>query len=131
MTKTDGCSPDPNNLGEEQRASIRRALRQTGMKPTPPTVERLVALIQKSMDMFREARAAQRTYRERHDAIRELLRLAEEKDPSVAVIRKRITELVPVDVADAAARAARLWPRVFPGESLESASLMGTSWTSW
>ena len=56
-------SPDPNKLDEEERASIRRVLRQAGMKPTAETVERLFALIQKGMDMFREARAAQRTSR--------------------------------------------------------------------
>jgi hypothetical protein len=112
-------SPDQSELEEEKRAIIRGVLDQAGMKPTKEIVERLIGSVHSSMAAFRQA-ASQITARERHDAIRALLRLAEEGDPPVAVIRKRITELPVVDIAEAEKRARRLWPRVFRSQDLES-----------
>src|SRR5439155_5610007 len=112
------CGSEPHKLGDEERAAMRRVLRQAGIEATSAMVERLADAIQASMDLFRENRAGQFTHRERHDAIRALLRLAEEDDPPVGMIRKRITELAEDDIAYAGERAERLRHRVFPGESL-------------
>jgi hypothetical protein len=119
-------SPDPSELDEEKRDILRGLLRQAGVEPTKKAVERLIAAIESDMAAFRQA-ASQSTRRERHDALRALLRLADEDDPPVAVIRKRIAELERTDIAEAEERAHRLWSRVFPGESLES----GFDFAAW
>jgi hypothetical protein len=119
-------SPDQKELEEEQRAIICGVLDQAGIKPTNEIVEHLIGSVQVSMAAFRRA-ASRSTSRERHDAIRALLRLTEEADPPVGVIRRRITELPVVDIAEAVVRARRLWPRVFPGENLES----GFDFVAW
>ena len=97
-------SPNPSELDEEKRDILRGVLRQAGAKSTKEVVERLTAAIEPLMAEFRQA-ASQGTRRERHDVLRELLRLAGADDPPVAVIRKRITELEPTDLADAEERA--------------------------
>ena len=112
-------SPNPSELDEEKRDILRGVLRQAGAKSTKEVVERLIAAIEPLMADYRQA-ASQGTRRERHDALRELLLLAGADDPPVAVIRKRITELEATDLADAEERARRLWPRIFPGQKLES-----------
>jgi hypothetical protein len=106
-------------LGEEERACIRRALGQAGIEPTKQIVERLMISIAGSMAMFRQD-SARGTYRERHDALRDLLRLVEATDPPMGVIRKRIGELSLFDIDEMTERAHRLWSRVFPGECLKS-----------
>jgi len=111
-------SPDLNELDEEKRAILRGVLRQADVEPTKEVVERLIAVIEPLMAFRQEA--SQHTPRERHDALRELLRLANEKDPPVGVIRKRVAELEPFDIAEAQERAHRLWSRIFHGQSLGS-----------
>jgi hypothetical protein len=113
-------------LNEEKHAILCGVLRQAGVEPTKEVVERLLAAIESLMAAYRQD-ASQSTRRERHDARRALLRLADEVDPPVAVIRKRIAELERTDIAEAEERARRLWSRVFPGESLES----GFDFAAW
>jgi hypothetical protein len=114
-----GGFPDRTELGEEERAFISRVLRQASIKPTKEILGRLIDAVQGSMAAFRQA-ASQGTRREHHDALRAVVRMAEEADPPVGMIRARIAKLAVVDVADAEERARRLWPRVFPGKRLES-----------
>jgi hypothetical protein len=114
-------------LGEDEIEWIGRALKQAGIEPSPELVERLTNSVRKSMALFRQASAAQITYRERHDALRALLQLTNETDPSVGVIRKRIKELAAVTIDELEERARRLWPRVFRGESLEG----GFDFVTW
>jgi hypothetical protein len=112
-------SPDPSELDEEKRAILRDVVRQAGIKPTREIIGRLIAAIQPLMAEFRQA-VSQSTRRGRHDALRALLRLVDEKDPPVAVIRKRIAEIEAVDIAEAEEKAHRLWSRIFPGQTLDS-----------
>jgi hypothetical protein len=112
-------SPDPSELEEEKRAILRGVLRQAGVEPTRKMAERLIAAIEPLMAAFYQA-ASQGTHRERHDALRAVVRMAEAADPPVGMIRALIAKLPVVDVAYAEERVRRLWPRVFPGKSLES-----------
>ena len=112
-------SPNPSELDEEKRDILRGVLRQAGAKSTKEVVKRLIAAIEPLMADYRQA-ASQGTCRERHDALRELLCLADKDDPPVAVIRKWVAELEPTDIAEAAERAHRLWSRIFPRQKLES-----------
>jgi hypothetical protein len=111
-----GSSPHGVTLGEEERAILRQVLRQAGIDPKQ-FLATLVNKVQTCMAYYR-AVAQPATFRERHDALRELLRLADEEDPPIAVIRGRIMELEPTDLSDITERAERLWPRVFPGQCL-------------
>jgi hypothetical protein len=112
-------APDQNELGEEERAILYGVLHQAGIKPTKEIVERLINAVQASMATFSQA-VPRSTRRERHDALRALVRLAEEEDPPVGMIRACIAKLSAFDGAEAEERAHRLWSRIFPGESLES-----------
>jgi hypothetical protein len=123
---SNGGSSDPSELGEEKRAILRGVLRHAGVEPTKEVVERLIAAIEPLMAAFRLA-ASQSTRRERHDALRVLVRMADEEDPPVGMIRARIAKLSTFDLAEAEERAYRQWSRVFPGESLES----GFDFAAW
>jgi hypothetical protein len=101
-------------------------VRQASIKPTQEIFGRLIEAVQRNMAEFRQA-ASRDTRRERHDALRALLRLADEDDPPVGMIRALIAKLSAFDLAEAEGRAYRLWPRVFPGESLES----GFDFATW
>ena len=101
-------------------------MRQASIKPTQEIFGRLIEAVQRNMAEFRQA-ASRDTRRERHDALRALLRLADEDDPPVGMIRALIAKLSAFDLAEAEGRAYRLWPRVFPGESLES----GFDFATW
>jgi hypothetical protein len=119
-------SPDPSELDKEKRAILRGVLRQAGVEPTKVVVERLIAAIESRVAEFRQA-ASRSTRRERHDALRALLRLADEDDPPVGMIRALIAKLSTFDLAEAEGRAYRLWSRVFPDEGLES----GFDFATW
>jgi hypothetical protein len=119
-------SPDQSEIEEEKRAIICGVLKQAGIEPTKEIVEHLIGSVQVSLTAFRRA-ASRSTSRECHDAIRALLRLTEAEDPPLGVIRKRVTELPVVAIAEAVARARRLWSRVFPGQKLES----GFDFVAW
>ena len=112
-------SPDQNELGEEKRAILRGVLRQAGIKPTTEIVERLIDAVQASMATFSQA-VPRSTRRERHDALRALVRMADEEDPPVGMIRACIAKLSDFDVAEAEERAHRLWSRMCCGEGLGS-----------
>ena len=114
-----GGAPDRNELGEEERAVLRRVLQQAGIKPTKEIVERLVNAVQTSMATFSQA-VPRSTRRERHDALRALVHMADEEDPPVGLIRARISKLAAVDIADAEERARALWSRMFRDEGLVS-----------
>jgi hypothetical protein len=121
-----GGAPDQNELAEEKRAILRGVLCHAGIKPTKEIVERLVNAVQASMATFSQA-VPRSTRRERHDALRALMRMTDEEDPPVGLIRARIAKLSDFDVAEAEERAHRLWSRVFPGESLKS----GFDFAAW
>jgi hypothetical protein len=98
------AAPDQNELAEEKRAILRGVLCQAGIKPTKEIVEHLVNAVQVSMATFSQA-VPRSTRRQRHDALRALVRMVDEEDPPVGVIRGRISELAAVDIADAEERA--------------------------
>jgi hypothetical protein len=118
-------SPDPSELDEEKRTLLRDVLRQADIKPTREIIERLITTIQPLMAEFRLA-ASQSTCRDWHDALRALLRLVDEKGPSVAVIRKRIAEIEAVDIAEAEGRAHRLWSRIFLASTWRAVSILSS-----
>jgi hypothetical protein len=111
-------NPDGSNippLSDDQRDWIRRSLKAAGVPITAGLVDRLTNLIAGGMDAFRKNVAAQTTDRERHEALRRLLKLAESRDPPIGQIRTLIKQLSARSVEDLEERAALIWNRVFPG----------------
>jgi hypothetical protein len=128
VTRTDAeprTPPHSFEWGDEQGAVLRTVLRQGDVEPTGDLVERLSGAVQASMARFQPAVSP--TRRERHDAVRALLRLAEAADPQVGLIRKRVAALPSSAIAEATIRACELWPRVFRGESLDD----GFDFAAW
>jgi MoxR-like ATPase len=103
----DGSSIPP--LSDDQRDWIRRTLKSTGVPVTAGMVDRLASLVAGSMDAFRKDVAAQSTDRERHDALRRLLKLVESRDPPIRQIRALIKQLSARSVEDLEERAALIW----------------------
>jgi hypothetical protein len=106
-------------LEHEQRAWIVDLVQRAGIHSVDKVSETLAEHVAKSMRQFREEQAAQATWRKNHNALRRLHFLAYEDDPPLALIRILIGKLPSRARNEIQDRARRLWPRVFPGESLD------------
>jgi hypothetical protein len=110
--------PDRSNippLSDDQRDWIRRSLKAAGGPITSRMVDRLANLVAGSMNGFRKDVEAQSTDRERHDALRRLLKMTESRDPPIRQIRVFIKQLAARSAENLEERAALIWDRVFPG----------------
>lgn len=87
-----GDEPAPFRLDDEQRARIRDCLRKDKVSLTPDRFERFVGEIEKSTDHFLGL-PLKETFRDAHDALRDLWALAHEDDPPIGQIRVRLTKL--------------------------------------
>ncbi len=99
------------HMGDEQRERVRDCLNKTGITLRQDAFDRLAANIEKSITTFLAA-ALEPTFRSKHDALRDLWRLAHEDDPPIGVIRARIQGL-PNEVMDYIDnRASHVVPRL-------------------
>jgi hypothetical protein len=87
-------NPEDVRLDEEQRACLKRCLRRSGAEVLGVQLKALATVVACAMSAFlaRKSDYAM-TYREVHDAIRELWRLASEADPPIGQIRAIIKAL--------------------------------------
>jgi len=104
-------------LNEEQHKEVRDCLTQAGVKLVEPFGD-FVARVESSIDHFRAARP-EGTFREAHDALRDLARLSRAVDPSPAQLRIRLKRLPSLALEDLGRRARVVMPRLFPGEALD------------
>jgi hypothetical protein len=104
-------------LEADQFDQIRRILKRAGIA-SPMTAQTLSEAVAATMSTYRSENvkhAGAMTFREKHDSLRSLWRLAEEPDPPVGQIRALFRELPPEIRAEIEERAERRWP-VYLGE---------------
>ena len=82
----------PFHLDDERCERVRDCLKKAGIRLAAPAFDRLVRRIEASIGIFQATEPAL-SYRQRHDALRTLWRLAHESDPRVGVIRAHIKSL--------------------------------------
>ena len=103
------------SLDADQVDWIRRILNRAGIT-SPQTVETLARSVAETMSVYRAENAESEgatNFREKHDSLRELWRLAEQTDPPLGQIRARLRAL-PAEVStDIEERAERRWPLYF------------------
>ena len=103
-------------LGDEERASIAWLVRRAGVDDARRAAEKLCAAVEWSMQDFRVRAAASRTFRQSHDALRAICKLADVPDPPIQIIRIRLAQLPRDVISPAEHRALLNWNRVFKGE---------------
>jgi hypothetical protein len=87
-------NPEDVRLDEEQRACVKRCLGRSGAEVSGLKLKALATVVACAMSAFLARKSDyEMTYREVHDAIRELWRLASEADPSIGQIRAIIKAL--------------------------------------
>lgn len=79
-------------LDDEQRAQVRDCLKKEGLSLPPGRFERLIRSVEASIVQFLATRP-QETFRDAHDALRELWEMSCDDDPAIAVLRIRIQGL--------------------------------------
>jgi hypothetical protein len=104
-----------NRLDDEQRAQVRDCLEKEGLLLPPDRFERLIRGIEASIIHFL-ATGPQETFREAHDALRELWELSRDDDPAIAVLRARIQGLPRKAVEHMDRRAPIVIAHLFPTE---------------
>lgn len=104
-------------LDEHQRESLRRVLKQIGIRPTPATVDRFTLLIEGSIDAFRARQASEINDGDLYNELRALWDRANRDDPPYGQIRARVKKLPLAAVDHIMQEAAPIWDRVLPGES--------------
>jgi hypothetical protein len=107
--------PDEVTLDADQFDRLTRILKRAGFTG-PQTAQTLARSIVATMSAYRienAESASAPTFREKHDLLRALLRLADETDPPVGQIRARLKALPADLLADIEERAERRWPLYF------------------
>jgi hypothetical protein len=108
-------STTPAGLHPDQLDSIRRILRRAGLTDLS-TAQNLATKLVATMEQYWSQTAVTgygMTHRKIHDALRQLFRLAEQRDAPVGQIRARLKELPQRVLADVEERAERRWPIYF------------------
>jgi hypothetical protein len=103
------------SLDADQVDWIRRILKRAGIT-SPQTAETLARAVADTMAVYRAENAESEgatTFREKHDSLRELWRLAEQPDPPLGQIRARLRALPAEILSDIEERAERRWPLSF------------------
>ncbi len=101
---------------EEQKDWIRRVMRRAGLAGTSDEVERLAGAIETSIKAVETDEREATTFREAHDALRDLFVMITEADPSIGLIRSRSLSLPVQAKAHVERRAMRLRPEDFGSE---------------
>ena len=103
-------------LDDEKRARIRDCLAKACIALQQRSFEQLTRGIEVSIDQFCRV-APEGTFRESHDALRELWQLSHDDDPPVAVLRARIQALPSQAIEYVDRRASIVIARLFPTEA--------------
>lgn len=107
--------PSEVSLDADQFDCLRRILKRADTA-SPQTAQTLARAVAATMSAYRAENAESDggpTYREKHDLLRELWRLAEQPDPPIGQIRARLKKLPAEVLADIEERAERRWPVYF------------------
>ena len=114
-------------LGTERFAWIKEILARAGVT-VPEAAEELARAVAGSIATFVAERALNAdagTFRERHDRLRALWRLAADSDPPVGQIRVLLQQLPKSELSKIEERALRLWPIVFSDDPAPADSTPG------
>ena len=109
--------PTPYRLDDEQRALVADRLRKEGWSLTRDRRERFDVGIEASIARFR-ATSPEGTFRDAHDALRQLWELSHEDDPAIGQLRARLTSLPSQAIEQLGRRARAVIPRLFAGEMI-------------
>jgi len=117
-----GMGPSHLDLDDEQRAIVIDCLQKDGFRLAPAATAAFLTDIDRSVEIFLEARGATRTTsREAHNVLRGIWELAHEDDCPVGQLRARVLPREAVEYLDR--RARRVIPNLFPGQSAEGGFL--------
>jgi hypothetical protein len=107
--------PDEVSLDSDQFDWLTRTLKQAGIT-SPQTAQTLTRAVAATISAYRAGKAesdSAPTFREKHDLLRELWRLADQPDAPIGQIRVRLKALPAELLADIEERARRRWPVYF------------------
>lgn len=104
-------------LDDQQRERVRACLAQARASLIEPFDE-FVTRIEISIDHLRAAKP-EGTFREAHDALREIWLLSHDDDPSPALLRAHVKSLPTEALEGVGRRATAVLPRLFPGQKFE------------
>ena len=107
----------PYRLDDEQRARVGDCLTKEGMSLPHDRLERFIGGIEASIAHFR-ATPPEATFRDAHDALRDLWKLSHDDDPSIGQLRARLKALPNQAIEQLGRRARAVIPRLFAGETI-------------
>jgi hypothetical protein len=107
----------PYRLNDEQRARVADCLTKEGMSLPRDRLERFIGDIEASIAQFR-ATPPETTFRDAHDALRDLWRLSRDDDPSIGQLRARLKALPNQAIEQLGRRARAVIPGLFAGETI-------------
>jgi hypothetical protein len=107
----------PFRLDNEQCARVEDCLRKEALSLPPDRLEHFIGSIEASIAHFR-ATPPEATFRDAHDALRDLWKLSHDDDPSIGQLRARLKALPNKAIEQLGRRARAVIPRLFAGETI-------------
>jgi len=117
-----GITEPAYRLDEQQRDELRDCLKAAGLDLQGADFEGFVGDVEWSMAVFRQ-RKPTGGFRQAHDALRAIWRLAHEDDPRPALLRQRIRALPIQAIEYVNGRTAHVIPRLFSGDTADDGFL--------
>jgi hypothetical protein len=112
------CPESAFALDHEHRDQIDDCLRKDGFRLTPEIKKDFVRAVQASIHAFVRRRLdSEITYREAHEALRNLWLLSMEDDPPVGQLRARISRLPKICIEYLNMRASQVIPEIVAGDN--------------
>jgi hypothetical protein len=127
--------PTRYRLDDEQCARVKDCLRKEGLPLPVDHLERFIRGIEASVAHFL-ATPPEGTFRDAHDALRDLWELSHEDDPSIARLWARLGSVPNQAIEQLGRRARVVIPRLFAGETIgdepfDPPERLGTRFLEW